>query len=265
MCAEVFLVSKRPWWISVLFQLGFAIVLLLSASLASERGHWSLDPSWKKGEERHHLRVHLEATGRDAAKAGNIRATVRFFSERPEGSRGDENRSWNAATPGGPVEYVLREQFEVSLGGEAQKSVPPGVYQIDVRAPGFARVMRRIQVQGDADVSFELTPERTLRVEVLGGDDEELVPLSGATVLAGDLEVTPIGGVTDKSGVVRLSALVEGPVRVRIFAPGYESYEAVTDSDLVVRLRPSSILRVRVEREGVAVPGAQVFIAGITL
>src|SRR5690606_12543572 len=56
-----------------------------------------------------------------------------------------------------------------------------------------------------------------------------------------------------------------GPLRVRIYAPGYEPYEGMAEGSLLVRLRPASTLRVTVTDGGVVVPGARVFIAGVQL
>lgn len=152
-----------------------------------------------------------------------------------------------------------------NVGARSKKlALEEGTYWIIARAAGFARVSERVELHAALEKEIPFVPASSLDVEVFAQKEEEQVPLPDATVLVGEAEQLPLGAATDKKGRVRFQ-VAAGPQRVRIFAPGYEPYEGVAEREFVVRLRPASILRVTVTKQGVVQPDAQVFIAGATL
>jgi hypothetical protein len=185
------------------------------------------------------------------------------------------DKKWNAEivreerrlSPAGRAERVYLTEKSLELRGKdpTKVSLKEGTYWIIARAPGFSRVSERIDLHAALEREIQFTEASSLEVTVLGQKDEDQIPLAQATVLVGGADELPLGAATDAKGMVRFSEVPSGPRRVRIFAPGYEPYEAMAERELLVRLRPASILRVTVTKEGVVAPDAQVFIAGANL
>lgn len=167
----------------------------------------------------------------------------------------------------GRAERIYRKVNVLELKGKLPGKVvlQEGTYWVIARAPGFSRVSERIELHAALSKEIQFVEAASLEVTVLAQKDEDQVPLPRATVLVGGAEELPFGTATDAQGKVRFNEVPSGPLRVRIFAPGYEPYEAMAERQLLVRLRPASILRVTVTTEGVVSPDAQVFIAGASL
>lgn len=178
---------------------------------------------------------------------------------------------------------VFREERRLTKEGRAERVYVPvealamvgtepeslkleeGTYWVVARAAGFARVSERVELYAATERALRFVPASSLEVSVFAQKDEDQVPLPGATVLVGEPDRMPLGAATDAKGHARFTQVAPGPQRVRIFAPGYEPYEGMAERELLVRLRPASILRVTVTNQGVVQPDAQVFIAGATL
>ncbi len=156
---------------------------------------------------------------------------------------------------------------KVSATGAAPTTIrlEEGSYWLIARAPGLARATVFIDLHTDERKPVSFLPAASLEVTTFAQDDAALRPLAGATVLVGEPDELPLGGATDSEGRLKFVAVPKGPLRVRIFAPGYEPYEGMAERELVVQLRPTSILRVTVTERGVVQPDAQVFIAGANL
>lgn len=187
----------------------------------------------------------------------------------PEGLewRAEVIREERRLTERGRAERLYMPLETLSIAGTTSKklSLESGTYFIIARASGFARVSERVELHSAQNKKIKFVPALSLEVTVFAQKEEDQVPLPGATVLVGEPEQLPLGAATDAKGRARFSSVAPGPQRVRIFAPGYEPYEAMAERELVVRLRPASILRVTVTKGGVVQPDAQVFIAGATL
>lgn len=160
-------------------------------------------------------------------------------------------------------------QVETSHAGRAGESVDfqieEGSYWLIVRAEGAARLAQQVRLRRNEKVSLSLLASRSLSVRVLAEAEERLQPLAGATILVGEPGALPQGEASDQEGEAQFNALGVAPWHVRIFAPGYESYEASIESDLVVQLKPVSTLNVTVRNGSLVVPGAEVVIAGVNL
>ncbi|HSC86424.1 MAG TPA: carboxypeptidase regulatory-like domain-containing protein, partial [Polyangiaceae bacterium] len=137
-----------------------------------------------------------------------------------------------------------------------------------VRSPGRARLARALQLAPGRDtrLKLELEAGRPFVVEVRArGEDGELVPLAGATVLVGPADAPLWGVKTDAEGRATIADAPTGRLRVQVLARGYEPYVAESEADLLVRLRPVMGLRVRVLDEGQPRPRAQVRVSGLGL
>lgn len=195
------------------------------------------------GLERSSLAVTL-MDGAGAPFAGV--ATVRLFSRDARGR------------------YGLLAEREVS-GGKLTLEVPHGEHFVVARALGRARAARAVTLERPSLLTLELPPARALGVEVVVDGEGGVVPLPGATVLAGASGELPHGARTNAEGRVRFDALGAGAIEVDVVAPGYEPYRATTETDLLVRLRPVRLLRVKVEDGGKPVPDAEIFVSGAAL
>lgn len=204
--------------------------------------------------------LEAEASQGDARhSAGPFSWTTRLFQE--EEQQVDGRPMLSGFRPIGHAQGTLAE----GQRGVAEMRLSQGRYWAITRAAGAIRVAERIVIDADLLIEPILRPESKLRVRVLVEEKETLTPLSGATVLVGDPETLNFGAQTDAEGRAEIDALPSGPQLVRIFAPGYEPYEAMAERELLVRLRPVSTLRVSVVDEGKPVPGARVLIAGVQL
>lgn len=163
---------------------------------------------------------------------------------------------------GGSYPLIATEDFQ---GGRWEGKLPPGSYWVLVRAPGRARFSQLIEVREQQHLDFELLVAHALNIRVVHKQGEELSPLPDATVLVERPGELPFGGATSKKGEVAFTALPPGPWKVRVLAPGYEPYEAETESDLLIRLTPVMTLRVHVQAGGHPVGGATAHIAGVSL
>lgn len=160
--------------------------------------------------------------------------------------------------------YVLLETEKLK-DGQWQGKLSEGWYWALVRAPGYARYARRIELRETARHDFELHAAHSLNVRVMKKEGEQLSALKGATVLVQRDRELPFGALTDSNGRTNFQSLPPGPWKVRVLAPGYEPYEASTESDLLIRLTPVMTLRVHVKANEQPVPGATVHIAGVSL
>ncbi len=161
--------------------------------------------------------------------------------------------------------YSPRLEWQGKAGDTKSADLDEGVYWLIIRSDGYARQAVEVDLSRDQRVEINFKPATRLRVRVLAEREEELTPLAEATVLVGEIGQLVQGGATNELGEIEFASLDEGPHRVRIFAPGYESYDAVTEADLVVQLRPVSTLNVTVLDGGQPVPDAEVVIAGVNL
>lgn len=161
--------------------------------------------------------------------------------------------------------YVSTLKWQGKAGDTRSAQVDQGTYWLIIRADGYARQAIEVDLSSSRKLEINLTAASRLRVRVLAEKEEELSPLAEATVLVGETGELVQGGATNEKGEIEFTSLVPGPHRVRIFAPGYESYDAVTETDLVVQLRPASTLNVTVLDAGKPVADAEVVIAGVNL
>jgi len=187
--------------------------------------------------------------------------------------------SGGASPPWIGVEFAFyrseNEQYaEVFRGatdtrGELRATSPLGSGWLIGRSAGHARIARAVEIvagPGEQVVEVEATAGRQLAVEVrVDSDSGQLEPLDGATVLLGPAGELPWGGRTDRLGRWAASDVPLGTVRVQVFAPGYEPFEAETTADLLVRLRPVMTLRVHVKDRGKPAAGAEVHLSGLSL
>ncbi len=160
--------------------------------------------------------------------------------------------------------YALLLEREVR-GGKATIDAPHGALFVVARAPGRARAARAILLERPSALALDLPQARALGVEVVVDGEGGVVPLQGATVLAGSPGELPHGARTNVEGRVRFGALAPGAIEVDVVAPGYEPYRATTETDLLVRLRPVRLLRVKVEDGGRPAPDAEIFVSGAAL
>lgn len=159
------------------------------------------------------------------------------------------------------------EPLETDARGEWRGSCVRGPAWLIVRAPGFAKLALPLAASdARAEIEVELDRARELNVDVRVDDDAgELVALEGATVLVGEAGELPEAGSTDASGRAAFDELASGPVRVQVYARGYEPFIATTEADLLVRLRPVMGLVVHVKNRGEPQPDAIVHVAGLSL
>jgi len=144
--------------------------------------------------------------------------------------------------------------------------LPKGRYWILARAPGHARGAELTTLRETQTIEMKLAPALPRTVEVVRDEGGTLMPLAGATVLFESPELAlPLGGETDDRGRATFPHAPSGELSVLVYAPGFEPYEAVVSGDLLVRLRPVKLLRVRVRSQGKPVAGATVSIAGLSL
>lgn len=176
-----------------------------------------------------------------------------------------------------PVPPSESAEWSESAKWDIEQSLPPGRYWMVGRGPGIARVSAPFElVDCDAPLArkIELTVASELTLEVkVRQEDESLAPLPKATVLVESaapsgggvrrLEV-PFGALTDEAGRATFRELPEPPYRVRVYARGYEPYEAELMSDSLVVLRPVHVLRVKVTDSGAGVPGSIVEVSGLS-
>ncbi len=175
-----------------------------------------------------------------------------------------------------PVPPSESAEWSETAEWDIEQSLPPGRYWMIGRGPGIARVSAALELK-DCDAALvrrlELTVPSELTLEVkVRQEDESLAPLPKATVLVESgapassgqrpLEA-PFGSLSDEGGRVTFRELSEPPYRVRVFARGYEPYEAELVSDSLVVLRPVHVLRVTVTDSGERVPGSVVTVSGL--
>lgn len=166
-------------------------------------------------------------------------------------------------------QYVISARGRTDARGEFQEAQRSQGGWLVVRAPGFARRVIPWEARPEEEeawVELELEPGRAfvvdVRVETEGG---ALVPLPQATVLIGEERTFPWGARTDAAGRATFPDVPGGPQRVQVYAPGYAPFIAESEGDLLVRLRPVEVLRVRVVHQGVVLPDAEVHISGLSL
>jgi Carboxypeptidase regulatory-like domain len=169
------------------------------------------------------------------------------------------------ASEQGRGSYLPVLEWQGKLGETKSARIFEGTYWLIIRANGYAREAIEVEFSADKRVEVELKAAHRLLVRVFAEKEEELIPLPEATVLVGESSELVHGAATNEQGEIAFTSLSKPPYRVRIFAPGYESYDAVTEADLVVRLRPVSTLNVTVLDGGIPVPDAEVVIAGVNL
>lgn len=195
---------------------------------------------------------------------------------------------FQGTTPSGPValslfrlradrRYEAAREQTFPPSGPVEWRLPPGRYWLLGRAPGASRFSDAFEVRSSGRVLeriIELSPPSALTVEVrVRAPDDGLEALPGATVvveraphseaLAPMFVGAPFGGLTNAGGQARFSLLPPPPYRVRVFARGYEPYDAEVTADQLVVLRPVHVLRVRVKSRGQPVPGSIVELSGL--
>ena len=158
--------------------------------------------------------------------------------------------------------YELRATLRGDWGAPLVAEMKSGPVQLLISSPGFATQVLPVRVSSDRQLRVVLQPAGSLHVAIEVEKQGKLVPLAGATVLVGSRGETPRAGLSDARGEIVFSDIVQGPVPVRIYARGYQPYEAVAESDLLVQLRPASILAVLVSANGQPQADARVTIAG---
>ncbi len=149
--------------------------------------------------------------------------------------------------------------------GKGRIQLPPGTYWVIARAQGYARQARRLHLSEDSTLRFTLEPAVRRTIEVVTRDNEKLQPFPEATVLLSQPGKLPHGLATDKQGRAIFDAVPSGELSVLVYASGYEPYEAVTTTDLLVRLKPVRTLRVHVTRNQEPAQLATVWISGLSL
>lgn len=194
---------------------------------------------------------------------------------------------FQGAKPRGPLALALfriraDRRYEAALertvvAGHAELTLEPGRYWMVGHAPGVARFSDAFEIRSLGpmlDRAIVLEEPFRLAVEVrVRGEDEGLVPLPRATVLverglnsmkAESLVArAPFGALTDVEGAVAFTELPAPPFRVRVFARGYEPYDAEVSSNQLVVLRPVHVLRVQVKDGDRAMAGSIVEVSGL--
>ncbi len=211
---------------------------------------------------QHELTVTLRAPAAEERQASKY--VLRLFASNLRGS--------------GVRDYLLRVELTGQLNQPLTQRVQAGTYLLVFEHEGSARLARWVEVHADRELSFDLEKAQPRRVKVVVSQDEERRPLLGATVLmsvpieeelegtkGGDRTALPFGATTNSRGEVRFSDTPRGPLLVRIYAPGFQPYRAVSEGDLVVRLEPATPLLIRVVDEGKAQAGAEVVLSGASL
>lgn len=234
------------------------------------------------------LGAYLYRRGEGATEAADMRAhplQVRLELAVEQGVSGPDASGWVDA------EFVAYRELEGGAYGVAvratatqkgpQFSLFPGSYWLIGRVKGFARVEFPVVVT-DQDITrhWVLEPAHQLTVEVKREVEGTYEPFPDATVLiTPSLDVSmfapsdpnldnlsqavPFGSLSPADGRVSIQDLPRGPYRVRVFARGYEPYEATTQADVLVVLRPVEALKVVVLRDSKPVEGARVHVVGV--
>jgi len=141
-----------------------------------------------------------------------------------------------------------------------------GRYWVLGRASGFARSAQSLELGGDTALDVALVPAHPRTVEVVRDRAGTLEPLPKATVLLrGPEQALPFGALTGPDGRAVFPYAPSGELVALVYAPGFEPYEAVVTGDLLVRLRPVKLLRVKVRAEDRPAAEATVAIAGLSL
>jgi hypothetical protein len=141
-----------------------------------------------------------------------------------------------------------------------------GDYWVLGRMPGSVRGAQSLSLRGNTTLDLSLAPAQPRMVEVVRDRDGTLEPLPKATVLLRSAEQPlPFGALTGPDGRAAFPHAPSGELVALVYAPGFEPYEAVVTGDLLVRLRPVKVLRVKVRAEDRPVPEATVAIAGLSL
>lgn len=166
---------------------------------------------------------------------------------------------------GGGQEYRPVQTASVSSSSPARLTLTEGSYLVVVRARGFARMHRFVDLDGDTSLRLVLTPARATTVHVVVDREGQRRPLMGATVLLSDEGRLPWGDVTNAAGKAIFDDVPSAPLLLRIFAPGFQPYRAYIEGDLLVKLEPSSVTVIRVLDEGEPAIGAEVILSGAQL
>jgi hypothetical protein len=162
--------------------------------------------------------------------------------------------------------YYVRVVQDALPAAGSTLELPAGRYWVLGRASGFARGAQAVRLERDQTIDLELSPALVRTVEVVHDQNGTLLPLVGASVLLRSPEHTlPFGALTDAEGRASFPSTPHGELVALVYAPGFEPYEATISGDLLVRLRPVKVLRVRVLAAGSPQAGATVSIAGLSM
>lgn len=135
----------------------------------------------------------------------------------------------------------------------------------EVRATGYLPALARLRLSGDEDRTFVLRPAAQLFGRVLDSEGEALEDAQ-VSVHASDGSASRLLNLrSDAEGRFVAEDLPPGPARLRIFMPGFASYDDSVEIDegknleIELHLVPEAMVVGRVtDNEGVAVTGAQV-------
>lgn len=170
------------------------------------------------------------------------------------------------------VDYTKARHVEAAWGTPSVLQLPQGSYLLVVEADGAARRVERVDLLRDTRLDLVLNRGVRRTIKVLTGQDDARRPLPGATVLLSDyggsapqLGGVPFGGSTDALGVAGFDGVPAVPLLLRIYAPGFQPYRAVAESDLTVRLMPATSLEISVTDGGQPQPDAEVVLSGPNL
>ncbi len=165
---------------------------------------------------------------------GRLRGRVTY--EEGEPFRGTLTLSFGREGQAGRVFRAATDED----GNFLLEGIPPGEYVLRT-APRSSRVLRetgkRLVIPPGGEETVELTFERGGDLEIRIEDAEGKAPREAAAVLL-DGEGKETGTFPAVGGVVRLTDLVPGPVRVRVTAPGHlpETVEAETEKGRLTRV-----------------------------
>lgn len=171
--------------------------------------------------------------------------------------------------PQGDRTFVPERRVEQTWGQTAVVQLASGTHLVVVEATGAARWVGEVELYDDTRLDVQLTPSAPRTITVVAGSDDALRPLPGATVLLSDPEPgttkdarLPFGAATDPRGRAHFASTPQGPLLVRIFAPGFQPYRTVAEGDLTVRLESTTSLQITVVQDGKPQAEAEVVLSG---
>lgn len=162
------------------------------------------------------------------------------------------------------VVYLAARATTKEDGSVRLDRLPIGAHWIIAEALGRSRASTQRFVGADpVSIELRLGPERPLLVDVR---DEVGKPIAGAEIEVRGAEPLPRGARTGKDGLARATGIGQGPLKVTVHAPGFDTVTSnvgANDPRVKIVLRRLGALTVSVvDAQGKGVEGATITIAG---